>query len=148
MGVTSNLTIWGKLKRFRGTKYYKLNVGCIITRLGIVYDQSGCGCVYMDASYSEYAVASDGCYIALLKTGSFSWLLPTVGARSLRCFAIRSTGIRRRQPRHRDTIPNYIPSQRREGPSRHRGIGTHHNVTIICRTTWRMIFLNSSGATH
>ena len=26
-------------------------------------------------------------------------------------------GIRRRQPRHRDTIPNYISSQRREGPS-------------------------------
>ena len=36
--------IWGVLKRFRSTKYHNINVGCIITRLGIVYDQSGRGC--------------------------------------------------------------------------------------------------------
>lgn len=36
--------IWGVLKRFCGTKYHNINVGCIITRLGIVYDQSGRGC--------------------------------------------------------------------------------------------------------
>ena len=41
----------------------------------------------------------------------------SVHARSLRCFAIRSPGIRRRQPRYRDTIPNDISSQRRECPS-------------------------------
>ena len=71
----------------------------------------------MVASDSGYAVASDGCYIALLRTSSFTWMLPAVGARSLRCFAIRSPGIRRRQPRHGDTIPNDISSQRRECPS-------------------------------
>ena len=36
--------ICGALKRFRSTKYHNINVGCIITRLGIVYDQSGRGC--------------------------------------------------------------------------------------------------------
>ena len=71
----------------------------------------------MVASDSEYAVAGDCCYVALLTTSSFTWMLPAVSARSLRCFAIRSPGIRRRQPRHRDTIPNDISSQRREGPS-------------------------------
>ena len=71
----------------------------------------------MVASDSEYAVDGDGCYVALLTTSSFTWMLPAVGARSLRCFAIRSPGIRRRQPRHRDTIPNDISSQRRECPS-------------------------------
>ena len=73
--------------------------------------------VNMVASDSEYAVDGDGCYVALLTTSSFTWMLPAVGARSLRCFAIRSPGIRRRQPRHRDTIPNDISSQRRECPS-------------------------------
>ena len=71
----------------------------------------------MVASDSEYAVDGDSCYVALLTTSSFTWMLPAVGARSLRCFAIRSPGIRRRQPRHRDTIPNDISSQRRECPS-------------------------------
>ena len=71
----------------------------------------------MVASDSEYAVDGDGCYVALLTTSSFTWMLPAVHARSLRCFAIRSPGIRRRQPRHRDTIPNDISSQRRECPS-------------------------------
>ena len=71
----------------------------------------------MVASDREYAVDGDGCYVALLTTSSFTWMLPAVGARSLRCFAIRSPGIRRRQPRHRDTIPNDISSQRRECPS-------------------------------
>ena len=71
----------------------------------------------MVASDREYAVDGDGCYVALLTTSSFTWMLPAVGARSLRCFAIRSPGIRRRQPRHRDTIPNDISSQRCECPS-------------------------------
>ena len=55
-------------------------------------------------------VAGDSCCIALLTTGSFTWMLPAVGARSLRCFAIRSLGIRRCQPRHGDTIQNAISS--------------------------------------
>ena len=46
--------------------------------------------------------------------GSFTWMLPAVGVRSLRCFAIRSLGIRRCQPRNGDTITNAISSQRRE----------------------------------
>ena len=45
--------------------------------------------VNMVASDSEYAVDGDGCYVALLTTSSFTWMLPAVGARSLRCFAIR-----------------------------------------------------------
>ena len=45
--------------------------------------------VNMVASDSEYAVDGDGCYVALLTTRSFTWMLPAVGARSLRCFAIR-----------------------------------------------------------
>ena len=59
-------------------------------------------------------VAGDSCCIALLTTGSFTWMLPAVGVRSLRCFAIRSLGIRRCLPRHGDTITNAISSQRRE----------------------------------
>ena len=52
-------------------------------------------------------------------------MLPAVGARSLRCFAIRSLGIRRRQPQNggftlsRDTITKAIAIRRRESPSRH-----------------------------
>jgi len=68
--------------------------------------------------------------------------------RPLRCFAIRSLGIRRCQPRHGDAITNAIYSQRREGPSRHRIIGTRHDVTIICQTTWRLILLHLLDATH
>ena len=45
--------------------------------------------VNMVASDREYAVDGDGCYVALLTTSSFTWMLPAVGARSLRCFAIR-----------------------------------------------------------
>ena len=175
-----------KLKRFRGTKYHNTNVGCIITRLGTIYDQSGCGCVYMDAACgrrplaqvlrnslpghpplsatkrdtiqnaissqrrerSYTPVAGDSCFIALLTTGSFTWMLPAVGARSLRCFAIRSLGIRRCLPRHGDTITNAISSQSREGPSMYRVVVTQYEVTIICQTTWRMILLHPLDATH
>ena len=48
----------------------------------------------------------------------------------------------------RDTIQNAISSQRREGPSRHRVIGTWCDITIICQTIWRMILLHPLDATH
>ena len=35
---------------------------------------------------------------------AITWLLPAVGARSLRCFAIRSLGIRRRPATKRDAL--------------------------------------------
>ena len=99
-----------------------------------------------ERSYTPVAGAS--CCIALLTMGSFTCMLPAVGARSLRCFAIRSLGIRRCQPRNGDTITNAISIQSREGPSRHRVIGTWYDIAIICQTTWRMILLYPLDATH
>ena len=84
----------------------------------------------------------------LVPSKTFTWMLPAVGARSLRCFAIRSLGIRRRQPRNGDTITNAISIQSREEPSRYRVIGTWHDIAIICQTTWRMILLNPLDPTH
>ena len=44
----------------------------------------------------------------------FTWMLPAVGARSLRCFAIRSLGIRRCQPRMRYRNKCHIQPETRE----------------------------------
>ena len=83
------------------------------------------------------------CFVVRLRGG-----LTAVGARSLRCFAIRSMGIRRCHPRHGDAIINAISSRSREGPSIYRVIGTRRDVTIICQTTWRLILLHLLDTIH
>ena len=81
-----------KLKRFCDNKYHNTNGGCIITRLGTVYDQSGCGCVYMDAACGRRPLAQ-------VLRNSLSGHPPLSSMT-------------------RDTITSAIYSQRREGPSR------------------------------
>ena len=97
--------IWGALKRFRSTKYHNINVGCIITRLGTVYDQSGCVCVYMDAACGRHPLAQ------VLRNSLSGHPPPSATTR--------------------DTITSAIYSQRREGPSRQRSIVTRAMLRLL-----------------
>ena len=54
----------------------------------------------------------------LVPSKTFTWMLPAVGARSLRCFAIRSLGIRRCQPRNE--LPYKMPYPARDVRGRTR----------------------------
>ena len=111
--------IWGKLKRLRGTKYHNINVGCIITRFGIVYGQSGCGCLH--GCQRQWIRCCQQRLLHSVAENEFFHMDAACGPRPLAQVLRNSPpGIRRRQPRHGDTIPNDISSQRRESTSGHR----------------------------
>ena len=79
------------------------------------------------------------CFVARLRGGCLRSTPVRSGASQFVLWASADDRVR-----HEDAIS----SRSRESPSIYRVIGTRHDVTIICQTTWRLILLHLLDATH